>query len=179
MKKEKRIIPRKRKKKYIDQTCNHVNYPVKIFFIRRLNYSIDKDGNKHLDFYYEDERKMEDEINCCKLLEGIIGGKVYLNPKTHSNGFKTPDFWAKKENELWDLKCIDGNSEIIIDNILHNASRRFQTPNIILKCRKTIHTPDKLAKQIKYIFDNNYKKKIKKVILFDKNGHLILYYIRK
>ncbi len=55
----------------------------------------------------------------------------------------------------------------------------MQTPNIILKQRKTSYDIAELEKQLKYIFDNNYKKKIKQVILFDEENNLIVYYKNK
>ena len=76
------------------------------------------------------------------------------------------------------MKGIDGNSKNVIDNALHNASRKFQTPNIILEQRDTNYTVDELKRQLQYIFDNGYKKKIKKVMLFDKEENLVAYYKR-
>lgn len=145
---------------------------------RRLNYSIDSDGNKHYDYFFEDDKKIIEEIKYQKKLEELTGYKVYLNPKTHSDGYKSPDFWIEDINELWDLKGIDGNSKNVIDNILHNASEKFQTPNIILKQRKTTYEIDYLKEKLKNIFEKKQRQKIKQVILFDKNDNIIVYYKR-
>lgn len=145
---------------------------------RRLNYSIDSDGNKHYDYFFEDDKKIIEEIKMQKQLEKITGYEVYLNPKPYEKKKRSPDFWIENTKELWDLKGIDGDSEIVIDNILHNASRKFQTSNLILKQRKTSYKTEDLKEQLKYIFDNNYKKKIKQVILLDKDCNVITYYKR-
>ncbi|HAB67271.1 MAG TPA: hypothetical protein DCE23_07880 [Firmicutes bacterium] len=145
---------------------------------RRLNYSIDSEGNKHYDFFFEDDKKMIEEIEMQKELEKITGYEVYLNPKTHSDGYKSPDFWIEDIKELWDLKGIDGNSKNIIDNILHNASEKNQTPNLILKQRKTSYEIDRLKEKLKNIFEKNQRQKIKKVILLDKENNVIVYYKR-
>lgn len=146
---------------------------------RRLNYSIDSEGNKHYDFYFEDDKKIREEIIIQKKLEEITGYKVYLNPKTRSNGYRSPDFWIEDTNELWDLKGIDGNSEKVIDNILHTASdKKFQTSNLILKQRKTFHEIGYLKEKIKEIFDKNQRQKIKQVILLDNEDNVIVYYKR-
>lgn len=79
---------------------------------------------------------------------------------------------------MWNLKGIDGNSIKVMDNILHNASRNFQTPNIILKQRNTNFNIKELKQQLKFIFDKNYKKKIKQVMLFDRKNSFIAYFKR-
>lgn len=145
---------------------------------RRLDYSIDSNNNKHYDFFFEDDNRIKEEIECRKRLEELTGYKVYLNPKTHSDGYKTPDFWIEDTEELWDLKGIDGNSKNVIDNILHNASDKFQTSNLILKQRKTSYETDYLKEKIKEIFEKNQRQKIKQVILLDKNSNVIVYYKR-
>ena len=147
---------------------------------RKLNYSIDSKGNKHSDCFFEKmkKEKIEEEKKYRKILESKLLHKVYRNPKTYGDFNKTPDYWVEGIEQLWDLKGIDGNSNNVIDNILHNASRNFQTPNIVLLQRETEHSIVELEKQLKYIFENEYKKKIKQVMLFDKNDNLIAYYKR-
>lgn len=145
---------------------------------RRLNYSIDSDGNKRYDCFFEDDKELIDELECQKKLEEITGYKVYLNPKTYTQNKKTPDFWIKDTNELWDLKGIDGNAKEIIDNILNKACKSMQSENLILKQRDTIHEIEYLKSKLKYVFDNNHRKKIKQVILFDRNNNVIVYYKR-
>lgn len=145
---------------------------------RRLNYSLDKDGTKHYDFFFDKDDDIMDEILCQRRLEEITGYKVYLNPKTHTQNKKTPDFWIEDTNELWDLKGIDGNAKEIIDNILNKACKSMQAENLILKQRDTSHEIEYLKSKLKYVFDNNHRKKIKQVILLDRNNDVIAYYKR-
>lgn len=144
--------------------------------LRRLSYAMDKDGNKYYDYYFENDKKIIEELFYQKKLEELTGYKVYLNPKTHTNDIRTPDFWIKDTNELWDLKGIDGSAKNIIDNIFKRSSS--QTYNLILKKRNTPYDITFLKEKIKYIYDKNYRKKIKKIILFDEDNNLILYYKR-
>lgn len=145
---------------------------------RRLNYSIDGDNIRRYDFFFEKDKDLIEEIECQKKIEEKTGYKVYLNPKTHTQNKKTPDFWIEDINELWDLKGIDGDSESIIDNILSKACKKKQTPNLILKQRETALNNNELNKQLKFIFDKNYKKYIKQVVLIDKKYNIIAYYKR-
>ena len=76
------------------------------------------------------------------------------------------------------MKGIDGNSKNVIDNILHNASDKFQTSNIVLKQRKTSHEINYLREKLKDIFEKNQRQKIKQVILLDENENVVVYYKR-
>ena len=84
-----------------------------------------KDVNKYYDFYYDDDKYLKEEIKYQKLIEKITGYKVYLNPITKLQLIKTPDYWIKDTNELWDLKNLNGNVENLIDNVVNNAKVRL------------------------------------------------------
>lgn len=145
---------------------------------RRLNYSIDSNGIKHYDFYFERDHDLIEEIECQKKIEEKTGYKVYLNPKTYTQNKRTPDYWIEDTSELWDLKGIDGDSEKVIDNILNKACKKKQTANLILKRRNTLLDSEEIKRQLKVIFDNNYKKYIKQVVLIDEHYNIIAYYKR-
>ena len=65
---------------------------------------------------------------------------------------------------------------MVIKKIFKNA--KGQTENILLKQRKTELTINEIKKSINMIFDNNWRKHIRQVVLLDKNDNIILYYKR-
>ena len=143
---------------------------------RRLEYALDKEGNKYYNYYFDPDKDIIEELEYQKLIEKYTGYKTYLNPKTKTQNVRTPDFWIEDIKELWDIKGIDGEAKDIINNILHKASK--QTHNIILKQRKTSYSIDYLKEELTNIFVNNKRKKIKQVILLDKYDNVITYYKR-
>lgn len=143
---------------------------------RRLEYALDKEGNKYYNYYFDPDKDIIEELEYQKLIEKCTGYKTYLNPKTKTQNVRTPDFWIEDIKELWDIKGIDGEAKDIINNILHKASK--QTHNIILKQRKTSYSIDYLKEELTNIFVNNKRKKIKQVILLDKYDNVIKYYKR-
>ena len=143
---------------------------------RRLEYALDKEGNKYYNYYFDPDKDIIEELEYQKLIEKYTGYKTYLNPKTKTQNVRTPDFWIEDIKELWDIKGIDGEAKDIINNILHKASK--QTHNIILKQRKTSYSIDYLKEELTNIFVNNKRKKIKQVILLDKYDNVIKYYKR-
>lgn len=158
--------------KIIEKNKNNTNYVLN----RRLEYSMDKDKNIYYDCYFDPDKYVQEEIKYQGLIEKYTGYKTYLNPKTHTQNVKTPDYWIEDIDELWDLRNIDGESPNIIDNILNKKSK--QTYNLILKKGNTPYDIDYLKEKIKYAFDNNQRTKIKQVILLDDSDNVILYYKR-
>ncbi len=153
------------------------NYKYRNYNIKRLYFAMDKDKNVYSDFYFDKDEDIKEEIEMQKILEELTNNNVYLNPKTFTSGVRTPDYWIKETNELWDLKCIDGNSKGIIDSIFHKCKN--QTNNVILKKRKTSLSSITIVNEIKRIFDKNKRTYIKQVMFFDENENLILYLKRK
>ncbi|MBR1377312.1 MAG: hypothetical protein IJ565_05855 [Bacilli bacterium] len=143
---------------------------------RRLIYAMDKDKNVYLDAYYDPRDIISEEIKYQKIMENKTGFKFFLNPKTHIQNVKTPDFWVKDTNELWDYKGIDGSSKNTIDNIMHKAE--YPTYNLILHQRKTNLDILYIVHEINRIFATGKRIKIKQVILLDKNDNVVLYYKR-
>lgn len=158
--------------KIIEKNKNNTNYLLN----RRLEYSMDKDKNIYYDCYFDPDKYIQEEIKYQGLIEKYTGYKTYLNPKTHTQNVKTPDYWIEDIDELWDLRNIDGESPNIIDNILNKKSK--QTYNLVLKKGNTPYNIDYLKEKIKYAFDNNQRTKIKQVILLDDSDNVILYYKR-
>ena len=144
--------------------------------LKRLKFALDKNLNKYYDYYFESDNDLKEEIYFQKILERITGCSIYLNPKTHTKNVKTPDYYFKDTNELWNLKGIDTNSLNGIDHIFYKAIN--QTYNLILKQRNTKFDIDHISNKIKSIFENNQRKKISQIMLFDKEDNLILYYKR-
>ena len=143
---------------------------------RRLLCSYDKNFNKYKDFYFDSNKKMKEELDYQLTLEDKIKFKVYLNPKTHTEKVKTPDYLIPELKGLYDLKKLNGDSPNLIDNIFHKYSK--QTYNLILRKNKTHYTTEEIMKQIKDIYENNKRIEIKNVILLDENDNLVLFYKR-
>ncbi len=143
---------------------------------RRLNYALDINKKRYDNFYFEQDKKMQDEINMRELIESWTGYETYLNPKTKTQNIRTPDFWLKDIEQLWDLKKINGNKNSTIENLFKTA--KGQTENIILKPNKTKLTKAEIKRQVNEIFENDYKKYIKQVVLLDKENNIVLYYKR-
>lgn len=150
--------------------------PIKNIKERRLKYSYDKDFNRYNDFYFDSNKKMKEELDYQLILEDKLRCKVYLNPKTHTEKVKTPDYLIPELKGLYDLKQLNGNSKNLIDNIFHNCSG--QTYNLILRKNKTDYTKEELVEQIKYLYENKKRTSIKNVVLLDENDNLVLFYSR-
>ena len=78
---------------------------------RRLNYSIDINKNKYENCYFEPDKKLVEERKYQQLIEKKTGYETYLIPKPKQENIRTPDYWIKDIDELWDLKGLDGNKE--------------------------------------------------------------------
>lgn len=148
---------------------------------RKLNFSIDSNGKKHRNCFWEKmkESQIIEEKKYRQILESLLKTKVYRNPKPRENFVKSSDYWIKKTNESWDKKGIDGKSPNVIENNLGNACKRKQASNLVLNKRNTPHNINKLKKDIIYIFENSKKRYIKKIMLFDENDNLVLFLKRK
>lgn len=143
---------------------------------KRLNYALTLDGIRYPGYYFEPNNKLTEEIKYQSLIEQKTGYSVYLNPKAKEQKIRTADFWIKDIDELWDLKGIDGNKPKTIDTIFKNA--KGQTENLILKQRKTDFSTEEIKEKIDIIFENNWRKHIKQVVLVDKEDNIVLYYKR-
>ena len=104
---------------------------------KRLNYSLNIKGEKDYNYRFPSSNKMIEEIKYLKIIEKFTGFKVYLNPERKNNG-RAPDYWIEDIDELWDLKCLDGNGNDTIERALREAKN--QTENIILKPRNSKFT---------------------------------------
>ena len=144
--------------------------------LRYLKYSLDKSFNQYDKYYFDSRKRLKKEIEFLKIIESKTGYTVYLIPKSKIQNVKTPDFWIKELNEVWDLKCVYGNGKNRINNIFYKSKQ--QTENIIIKIENMYLDCKRIKKDIINIFENNKHKSIKKVILVDFKNELVLYYKR-
>lgn len=111
---------------------------------RKLSYSIDYNGNKHYDYFFEKipKKMLDEEKKYRQILESLLKHKVYRNPKPKGDGFRSADFIVENLNESWDVKGLDGKSKSLIENTLGNACKKRQAPYLMLHKR---NTPKKLG----------------------------------
>ena len=143
---------------------------------RKLDFSIDSNGNKYKNYFFDEKEKIINEIRYQRVLERYLNEEVSLNPKARGiNGKRFPDYLIKKKNITWDLKTLDGESLEIIDNVLGKEWKKKQSPNVVMHIGNCPHSNKYLKEKIIEIFDNGKRQYIKEVMLFSKNDSLLLY----
>ncbi len=141
---------------------------------RELQYSIDYEGKKYANFFFE--KNIVNERKYQQILEKYLNKEVALNPKARGvNNKKFFDYWVIKEKTSWDLKTLNGNSKKIIDNVLNKSCKKKQSQRIIMNMGKTSHTTKYLKNKIIEIFDKGKRIYIKEIMFFDKNDKLVLH----
>ncbi|HAV90194.1 MAG TPA: hypothetical protein DCW44_02835 [Eubacterium sp.] len=147
---------------------------------RRLNYSVDSEGNKYKNFFFEENKKITNEIKYQKILERYLNEEVSLNPKARGiDGKRFSDYWIKKKSKAWDLKTLDGESTEIIDNVLGKACKKKQAPNIVMHVGECPHSNNYLKEKLIETFEKGKRPYVKEVMLFSKKDNLLLHLKRK
>ena len=121
----------------------------------------------------------DDEKKTAELLENILGGEIYMNPKVNKpDGIKAADYFFRGNN--WDKKRIkDATSKLrAIDNVI--KEKRSQAKRFVLDVTGCKLTNDEIIKQVENIFiPGKYQREWVEEIIIIRDDKLIKYYQKK
>lgn len=133
-------------------------------------------------YYYVDNKKVvmdysKKELEVAHWLSNTFNERVIILPKVnYPENIKIPDYIFK--GEKWDLKELKNakSNNRSIDNIIKD--NKNQSSNFVIDVNVCRLDKEIFIKQIDKIFENQYRKWLKKIIL-KRNNNLIGVYIRK
>lgn len=105
-----------------------------------------------------------EEMSAADILVDFFQANVKF-VKRHTG--KTPDFLIK--GTYWELKSPTGSGKHNIQHKLQDASH--QSANVVIDARKSKLHPIKLRNEVKHQFE--LVRKVKRLILIDKNGRAV------
>ena len=147
-----------------------IKFNNKTFIDNKTNIKYIVDG-KHIKF-----NPSKKEIEIAEWIEGILGGKIEINPKISEPAkIRVPDYYYK--GMRLDLKDINGNGKNTLDTAL--KSKKEQADNFIFDITEKCKLDNqKILKQIERIYNSSNRDWVNMIFLRRKK-QLLKIYLRK